>query len=53
MKEIGDEIMARTKRRFGTDVGPDVSAGRKTQHRAHWPPLHLGSKARLKNGNLS
>ncbi len=54
MQEIGEDIMERTKRRFGTSTGPD---GQRWQPNAASTVLaaiaRMGSKARLKNGNLS
>lgn len=54
MHEIGEDIMERTKRRFGTGIGPD---GQRWQQNAASTVLSaiakLGKKARLKNGNLS
>lgn len=54
MQEIGEDIMERTKRRFGTGIGPD---GQRWQQNAASTVLSaiakLGKKARLKNGNLS
>lgn len=54
MQEIGEDIMERTKRRFGTSTGPD---GQRWQQNAASTVLsmiaRMGRKARLKNGNLS
>lgn len=54
MQEIGEDIMERTKRRFGTGIGPD---GQRWQQNAASTVLsmiaRMGRKARLKNGNLS
>lgn len=54
MQAIGEDVMERTKRRFGTSTGPD---GQRWQPNAASTVLaaieRMGSKARLKNGNLS